>query len=393
MRAKYFTPLFIALIVPAAAMASGPQDAAQQLPTMSLKQPQQGQVTTPPVQLQQQVAQQPNVQQQGFPSKFPAPVAAQQKLATPLKRNIAVALPKKDDRLPIAPVGMSGPAPINLPPNVTTTVQLSSSDVNRITCSVGEIKDIVTSDEKGLQAKKSGRDAFLKFKVLKQGDGDLAFSTTPTEVYVICGEQTYSMIAMPSRLPAQTINLSGGKNETIKANQEILAGLSHEKKILRVLKEAFMDEMPETYTISNVQKVDNSWEGIKITHARNIDIEGEGIRVKEYWVSLKPGKEKFRLTEKLFLTTDFTLDPIAISLDKRLVKPGERARVMIMENRVDGGVAGLAKMPALDVDVATPAETAKDTKPAASSQIPMFGNVKPGGMAPAPKLNQAMGGM
>ena len=52
-------------------------------------------------------------------------------------------------------------APMVILPETTTTIKLSASDLNRIICP-SEVKEALTSDEKGLMIKISGKDVFLK---------------------------------------------------------------------------------------------------------------------------------------------------------------------------------------------------------------------------------------
>lgn len=54
-------------------------------------------------------------------------------------------------------------------PEVTTAVELSSSDINRIVCS-GPINDLIFSKEKGLEGHFVGNNAFVKFAITVHGD-------------------------------------------------------------------------------------------------------------------------------------------------------------------------------------------------------------------------------
>ena len=55
--------------------------------------------------------------------------------------------------------GHEGEWPAVIPPEVATKIRLSSSDLNRISCS-SEIKDALTSTEKGVVIKITGKDAW-----------------------------------------------------------------------------------------------------------------------------------------------------------------------------------------------------------------------------------------
>ena len=138
-------------------------------------------------------------------------------------------------------------------PEVTTNVRLSSSDMNRIACP-SDIKEALTSTEKGTSIKITGKDAFVKFKVIKKPDGKFAYLTTPTEIYVVCGDETFSMIGFPQRVPSQTIRLSSGKSTKIKENLSIYSGLPFEKKILKAIREVYTESIPDSYSVSRHEK-------------------------------------------------------------------------------------------------------------------------------------------
>ena len=69
-------------------------------------------------------------------------------------------------------------------PEITTQVRLSNSDINRVICPV-DIKDVIYSEEKGLAVNLSGKNAFVKFLVVKK-DGKEMYSMTPSELYFVC---------------------------------------------------------------------------------------------------------------------------------------------------------------------------------------------------------------
>lgn len=225
--------------------------------------------------------------------------------------------------------------PVVVLPETTTTVKLSTSDLNRVICPT-DIKDALTSDEKGLQISITGKDAFLKYKVAKQSDGTLNYSSTPTEVFIVCGGQTYSMIAFPGRMPSQTIKLSSGREDKIKENQALYSGLPFEKRVMRAIKDVFTDSIPESYSVTNRNVVDTTWKGLVITHRRDVEIEGEGMTIKEYRITLAPNEQSpASLLEKMFLRTEFTLNPVAAALDKHTLKVGEAVRLFIAEQKPD----------------------------------------------------------
>lgn len=219
---------------------------------------------------------------------------------------------------------------VTVMPEVAQPVELSSSDVNRITCQ-GEIKDVVYSREKGITVKFSGRDAFVKFRTgLK--DGKSTYSTTPSEIFVVCGDNVYSLIALPKRIPARSIRLSPGKTENIRKNRSLFGALPFEKKVLSAIRSLYTEEIPESFTVSTPNKRIDLFRDLDLVLARVAVVEGEGIQVKEYRGTLADGdKDRIELGERDFLRNEISTDPIAVSLDRLVLKKGEILRAFVVE--------------------------------------------------------------
>lgn len=219
-------------------------------------------------------------------------------------------------------------------PEVPTMVELSSSDVNRLICPEGlEVRDtttdVVFSKEKGITTKVVGRNVFVKFKMQKKGDQEI-YSTTPTEMYVVCGDVVYNIIAVPKRIPAKTVNLSFSANK-IKKNISTYGSLPFEKKVIALIKSVYRDDIPETFSVFTENKKIDIYKDLDLTLARIIVIEGEGLILKEYIAAIKGDKTEISFKEKDFLKTDLTTKPVAISLSKLDIKKGESAKIFIVE--------------------------------------------------------------
>lgn len=218
-------------------------------------------------------------------------------------------------------------------PEVMTGIRLSSSDINRISCP-GDIREVLTSTEKGVTIKITGKDAFVKFKVMKKGD-KFSYTSTPTELYVVCGDKVFSMVAFPQRVPSQTIRLTSGQEKKIKGNLSLYAGLPFEKKVLKAIKEVFTENIPDSYTISKQEKRFYMFKEILLTLKRTVDIEGEGLRIKEYEASLRGETPEFKMNEKMFLRNALVDNPIAISLERHVLRIGDSSRVYVVEQRAE----------------------------------------------------------
>lgn len=216
-------------------------------------------------------------------------------------------------------------------PEVTTQVDMSSSDINRIVCHV-DIKDVIFSKEKGLSVKIAGRDAFVKFLITKKEDKEI-YSNTPSELFVICGTDVYSLIAIPRRIPSQTIRLSSGRLEKIKKNISLMEGLPFEKKVTDLIKSVYKEDIPESFSISPSNRKIEIFKDITLTLKRAVAIEGEGLQLKEYNVEIKNDSphDSLQIMEKDFLRTELTERPVAIAIDKLNLKKGDSGRLFIVE--------------------------------------------------------------
>ncbi len=222
-------------------------------------------------------------------------------------------------------------APVVLLPEVPSAVRLSRSDVNRITCQDGEIQDIIYSKEKGITISSAGKDAYLKYSYVKKGMKNLY--PPVTEIFITCGDATYNIIAVPERIPSQTIRLSSGVRDRIKKNQSLYSGMSSEKRILSLIKVVYSDEIPPSFTVQQDNSTVDIFKDLEVKLNRVVFVDGEGIRLKEYIIGLRPGSavQKIALDERQFLNVALTTNTLAVSLDNLVLKRGENVRLYICE--------------------------------------------------------------
>jgi len=238
-----------------------------------------------------------------------------------------------------------GPFPAELQaqtvfPEVSTAVTLSNSDINRITCRE-EIKDVVFSREKGLSVKTTGKDAFVKFLITRKEEKEV-YSSTPSELFVVCGENVYNLIAIPKRVPSQTVRLSPG-SEKIRENRSLYRELPFEKKILSIIRSVYTNEIPEGFSTAAVNTQLSLFRDLEVTLVRTHRVEGEGLMVKEYLVAVKKPGEELKLSEKDFLRPAIAAKPVAIALDRHDVRQGDTGRLVVVEQvlaAAEGGSDG-----------------------------------------------------
>lgn len=238
-----------------------------------------------------------------------------------------------------------GPFPAELQartvfPEVSTAVTLSNSDINRITCRE-EIKDVVFSREKGLSVKTVGKDAFVKFLITRKEEKE-GYSSTPSELFIVCGENIYNLIAIPRRVPSQTVRLSPG-SEKIRENRSLYRELPFEKKILAIIRSVYTNEIPEGFSTAAVNTHLSLFRDLEVTLVWTHWVEGEGLLVKEYLVAMKKPGEELKLSEKDFLRPAIAAKPVAIALDRHDVRQGDTGRLIVVEQvlaAAEGGSDG-----------------------------------------------------
>jgi len=218
-------------------------------------------------------------------------------------------------------------------PEVPTVVDMSNTDVNRIT-SHSEIKDVIYSKEKGLSVQFSGKDCYVKFHAARKGNKTI-YSTVPTELFIVSGGRVYNVIAVPREGIARTVRLSEGVLDNIRKNNELFQGMPLEKKVLAMIKYAYKDNIPESFTVTEVKHKIDFIKGVKLVLLRSIVADGEGLRIKVYQAEMthdSAGKStSVDLDERSFLRTDITTDTVAIAISDPHLEGKKQTRIYICE--------------------------------------------------------------
>lgn len=217
---------------------------------------------------------------------------------------------------------------VTIVPEVATAVEMSNSDVNRFICPA-TIKDVVFSKEKNIKIKVVGGNVFIKFLLIKKGEREY-YSKTPSEIYIVCGDNVYNIIALPKRIPSQTIK-PNSEVKAIKKNISLYGGLPLEKKVINILKSVYTGELLDSFAVTQKEQNIDIYKDVKITLLRVIKIEGEGLLVKEFKVEPKAHVEKVTLNEKDFLRTEITTKTVAVMSDKLTLNKGDYARLLVVE--------------------------------------------------------------
>jgi conjugal transfer pilus assembly protein TraK len=229
-------------------------------------------------------------------------------------------------------------------PEKAVPVQLSNRDVNRLVCP-GEIKDISYSQEKKVIAKVAGGNAYIKFQMTKnadygtEGEAEFIYADQPSEFYVTCDNNVYTIIATPADIPAQTVRLSSGKKAAIRRNAAFFKDMPYEEKVVKLIQAVYTENFPDSFSVENVNRkffdIDYT-----LTLKRIVSVEGEGLRLKELSVRLKDHNgefEKRELSEKDFLRSSIAKTPLAVSIYPLVIESGQTGRVFVVE-RTNGEI-------------------------------------------------------
>jgi conjugal transfer pilus assembly protein TraK len=222
---------------------------------------------------------------------------------------------------------------IYVKPNRVVMVEMSSLDINRVYCD-GEITDVVFSEEKGVKVKIVKNNAFVKFVMKRIEDQEIPIDK-PVDLFFVCDNQVYSLIAIPKRIPSAFIYLES-KGKQIQEVVERAKDLPYEKKLLDVIKAVYLEKYEPNYQVVNVNKEFYLFKELKVILEKVIDIEGEGLRAKVFKLetNFNSNTQYIEIKEKDFVRKDLTSFPLAVSLDKAKLQGRDKATLIILEKRI-----------------------------------------------------------
>jgi conjugal transfer pilus assembly protein TraK len=202
-------------------------------------------------------------------------------------------------------------------------VYISMGDVNRIVCEKGDVSTVVYSQEKEMQVKTEGRNVFVKLIPKEEGNSKKVISDFPRELYVECAGEVFQLLLYPKSIPAATIYLKlPYKKDTTKAKAFEKAS-SFEEAIGKLIKAAYLEEIPDGYDVEMVNKPAGSFRELDLVLYRRYT--GDRFVVEEYLITAKLNLE---LSEASFLP--YLKNPVAISIVKPILKEGETTRMFVI---------------------------------------------------------------
>ena len=219
-------------------------------------------------------------------------------------------------------------------PGISTHVSMSSTDNNRVVCNENVV-DVVFSSEKGngIDVKIVKQNAFIKFRVLSS-NGKRKYSKEPSEFFVSCSNEIYTLIGHPKKIPSQTIYLSEGQGKSMKENIRAFSGIPLEKSVVEIIKKTMMENIPESWEIVKKGDKVRVFRDLDMVLSRVIRIEGAGLQLKEYGYAIRRDAKDdlvVNLKESDFLNRNITVKPLGIALDQHAIKKGEHGRAFIVE--------------------------------------------------------------
>lgn len=216
----------------------------------------------------------------------------------------------------------------SIKPEAPIEVDLSSSDVNRITCG-SPISDLIYSQEKGIEGQFNGNNAFIKYKLVRQGNEE-TYASNPTELYLVCGGEVYTLIANPKRIPAVTLKLSSPK--TAKSSLTF-AGMPYERKVVQLVQEGYKGIYPEYYKITEENREIRLSPDVRLILKRTVDVEDENLRLKVFYVTGNPVQGKtLELTERDFLLPVIGQQFAAVAIEDHTLPLGSMTRLFVVEH-------------------------------------------------------------
>lgn len=228
-------------------------------------------------------------------------------------------------------------------PEVTTKIQVSNRDQNRISCDQ-EIENVIYSSEKKLVHQTLGKDVFLKFKVGLVGNRYL-YVNQSAEVFLRCGGETYALILEPKGIPSTTHYLSSGLRRQIKREEKEFGKRSLEEKVARILKKAYYNEL-QGFEVEETSEAFSLSPFYTLELKRKVEIVSQGLTLKEFY--LQATQEPIQVQEKELMVKELSQGILAgafASSAEMLVKPDRYSRFFIVEYRELKGQQGILGLP------------------------------------------------
>lgn len=231
-------------------------------------------------------------------------------------------------------------------PEVSTSIELSNRDVNRLVCANGgPLTPGVYSEEKPIivQQGQDGRSYYVKFKVLQNSETlDNRYFSEPTELYLSCGKSVFELVIKPTYTDAKTVWLGNNVADKMHENQELMGAMSLEEASIMlatsIIKDSNQrDALPSSFT--EIKSQNAPWVtgltdkqgrpvAVKIKKVRDVLVEGTGLRASEYTIS---ADSNVYLDELMFMKREFGTNIFTITLEQLAVSKGMKTTLVVVQ--------------------------------------------------------------
>ncbi len=227
------------------------------------------------------------------------------------------------------PVGVH--AEQSVEPDKQTAIQVSNRYINRFVCP-GAMQDLIYSKEKDITGRFSGSDAFIKFKIHKIGN-EKRYASADNELFLVCDGNVYNVIAKPKKMPSVTVRLMPPKGDDLKKNIAAYKNMPLEKQALHIIREASDGNYPSTYKIDSFRKTFKLNPGYSTILHQTIEVEGVGLRLKDFEITSTSQSDEIKVEEKDFLSSSISPSILAVAVVDHTLRPREKTHVFVVERK------------------------------------------------------------
>jgi len=214
----------------------------------------------------------------------------------------------------------------NVLPEIVQNVPLSSTDVNRISCTNGIISDVVFSQEKGIEVKQVGKNAFIKYTIQIKGNKE-KYITRNTEFHIICDGEIYTLIAKPRKGDPVIVRLGDRTKQRIKDNIRNMSSIPKEKQIIALSKNILSQEYEPSYRVTKENEKISLYEEIELTKVLTVNVDGTGLKASEYIIT---AKKDLNIRERDFLSDKLGVHIVGVTVFPQSILKGNQSRVVIV---------------------------------------------------------------
>jgi len=251
--------------------------------------------------------------------------------------------------------------PVEVYPDKTVRVRISSRELNRVVCTDGEIGYVYSSSEKGFEAIKEKTEMFIKVKsYYNPQKGRLEPNLTSAVFYIRCGDYTFSFIAQPdTKVSARTIYLVVPSRQKV-SSLDLFKINRVDEAVVKIVRSVFLDNIPSSWikirdyvplniikelpvvgkalpdterTIKNKKEKKKNTVKIKFAETARYKIPGIKVIIRVFSISLVRASEddRVQLNEKIFLDPAIVDAPLAISLRDHILNPLSPTKAVVLE--------------------------------------------------------------